>query len=267
MVAPPNAGSILAMKDLVTGKTLGPLQPFYPPALLATQGSAWQLFPRARHSRLHRADPVGEALDPLDPALWERHGWGLADPAAAELLAWLMPEEPDPEARRARALAHQGRLMRRAKRFHRALDRDWRPRKPDHLEMFLVVGGGFATPSDAVVDPATGAFALAGRAEGDGVVLRESVLLDERQGSADPGGLRTPLRFDTTLFLPDEHVELTGNPVFGDNLLFWLLEEPREGRALAEPRTAGALTGRIAAAGERPARPRETPGPGAGPPR
>lgn len=55
------------------------------------------------------------------------------------------------------------------------------------------------------------------------------------------GDLVSPLRPDTTLFLPDEHVALTRNPVFGDNLLFWLLEEPRDPAVLATPDGAGAL--------------------------
>ncbi len=239
IVATPNAGSILAMDNLVNGKTLGPLQPFYPAALLATHVSPWQLFPRARHRRLLEAG-TGRALDPLDPALWERHRWGLLDPAAEGLRATLMPEVA-PSARLDRARAHQARLLARAARFQAAMDR-WAP-KPEALEMFLVVGGGFATPASAEVDPATGALALAGREEGDGVVLRASVLLDERQGREGGAALETPLRFDTTLFLPDEHVELTKNPVFGDNLLFWLLEQPRDAGRLAEPRRAGLAAG------------------------
>lgn len=233
IVATPNAGSILAMDNVVNGKSLGPLQPFYPPALLATHASVWQLMPRTRHGRV-RERASGAVLDLFDPGLWERNGWGVHDPEAEPMLSWLMPEEPDPELRRARAAAHQARLIRRAEHFHRAMDR-WAP-KPRSLEMYLVVGGGFATPATGEVDPATGAFEITEREEGDGVVLRSSVLLDERQGQEGLGGLKTPLRFDTTLFLPDEHVALTKNPVFGDNLLFWLLEQPRDSAQLAEPR-------------------------------
>ncbi len=238
IVAAPNAGSILAVDNLVNGKSLGPLQPFYPATLLATHASPWQLFPRARHNRLHLGGPGGPALDPLDPALWQRHGWGLLDPEGAELLEWLMPDVADPAERRSRAARHQARLMERARRFQAAMDR-WAPTPPG-FEMFLVVGGGFATPAAAAVDPGTGEFRITDREEGDGVVLRASVLLDERQGTETSAGLITPLRFDQTLFLPDEHVELTKNPVFGDNLLFWLLEQPRPSEDLAEP-SAGVL--------------------------
>ncbi|MEO0621002.1 MAG: hypothetical protein AAFU49_06445 [Pseudomonadota bacterium] len=232
IVAAPNAGSIIAMDNLVNGKSLGPLQPFYPAPLLATHASVWQLFPRARHGRLRAID--GAVLDPLDADLWQRYNWGLLAPEADPLLSWLMPDVSNAFERRQRAGAHQARLLRRAEQFHRAIDR-WAP-KPEGLEMFQVVGGGFSTPANGEVDPVTGTFTLTDREEGDGVVLRASVLLDERQGTESTSGLVTPLRFDTTLFLPDEHVELTKNPVFGDNLLFWLLEQPRGAAALAEPR-------------------------------
>jgi len=229
-VAPPNAGSILALDNIVNGKSLGPLQPFYPPALQATYPSSYQLLPRARHNRLlHRGAPAG---DLFDVRLWLRHGWGLADPAEAEVLAALMPEETDPARRRARAVGYLERLLARARTFHAMMDR-WAP-PPAHLEMFLVVGGGFETPATAEIGE-NGRVEITGVEEGDGVVLRASVLLDERMDGNFTTGLRTPLRFKTTLFLPDEHVELTKNPVFGDNLLFWLLEAPRSDLPLAKP--------------------------------
>ncbi|MEL6478527.1 MAG: hypothetical protein AAFR17_14455 [Pseudomonadota bacterium] len=235
IVATPNAGSILAMDNLVNGKELGPFQPVYEAALLATHASTWQLMPRARHNRVRYADPAApDPVDPYDPTLWERYRWGLASEAAEPLLSWLLPGVEDAAERRDRALTHQRRMLARAERFHLAMDR-WAP-KPDDLEMFLVVGGGFETAAEAQVDRDTGSFGLSSVEEGDGVVLRASVLLDERQGGDYVSGLQTPLRFDTTLFLPDEHVELTKNPVFGDNLLFWLLEQPRDKGDLARTR-------------------------------
>jgi len=255
-VAPPNAGSILAMENLVLGEQFGPLQPVYPPALLATHPAAWQLLPRARHNRLHVEGDPSRVLDPLDPAVWERFGWGLLDRSeeGARIRALLLPDLPDDAARLVRARAHQARLINRARRFQRAMDR-WSP-PPAHLETFLVVGGGFRTPAAAEVDPATGALSITQQEEGDGVVLRASALLDERQGRDMRGGLVSPLKFDTTLFLPDEHVGLTRNPVFGDNLLFWLLERPRDPEMLAPPEEA-------AIAATAPAPRRALPAPGA----
>lgn len=232
MVATPNAGSILAMDNLVNGKDLGPFQPFFEAPLLGSHASTWQLMPRARHKRLKDV-ATGDLVDPYDWKVWEKHGWGMAAPSVEPLLSWLLPDIADPAARKARALTHQRRMLERAERFHEAMDRWGTP--PDRLETFLVVGGGFRTPANAVLDQSTGSFTIIDEEEGDGVVLRASVLLDERQGGTYRAGLQSPLRFGTTLFLPDEHIELTRNPVFGDNLLFWLLEQPRDSEDLERP--------------------------------
>ena len=231
LVAPPNAGSVIALDNLINDKELGPLQPVYPGALLSTHPAAYQLMPRARHNRV-LID--GEPVDNLfDVSLWERMGWGLAKPGIEDQLALLIPDEAEPERRRARALAYKARLLSRAETFHRMMDR-WAP-PPSHLDIFVVIGGGFETPAIAEVDGGTGEFKITTNEEGDGVVLRASALLDERMDGDNSSGYRSPLRFKTTLFLPDEHVELTQNRVFADNLLFWLLDAPRSTGELARP--------------------------------
>jgi hypothetical protein len=59
-------------------------------------------------------------------------------------------------------------------------------------------------------------------------VLRDSVLLDFRQGQEPrQPGVRSPLGFSRALFVPGEHLALTRDPTFRNNVLFWLLEEPR----------------------------------------
>ena len=74
----------------------------------------------------------------------------------------------------------------------------------------------------------SGALSVTLRGPGDGTVLRTSALLDERAGGAYRPGLDSPLVFRQVLFLPDSHLGLTRSDVFRDNVLFWLLEEPRQ---------------------------------------
>ncbi|MEM7188812.1 MAG: hypothetical protein AAF439_04300 [Pseudomonadota bacterium] len=229
-VAPPNAGSISAMTYLVNGRSLGPFQPHFPATLLATHPSIYQLMPRSRHNRLFQAGAPVEDL--YDIKLWRENGWGLTGPEADTHLALLLPEVDSPTERRKIALKHKARLLERAEQFHTMMDR-WAP-PPADLDLFLVVGGGFETPATANILPDR-TIEIADVEEGDGVVLRSSALLDERLDGDFSNGLRSPLRFKTTLFLPDEHIELTKNPVFGDNLLFWLLEAPRPAEELARP--------------------------------
>ena len=65
-VAPPNAGSIIAMDNLINGKELGPLQPVYSAAMLGTHPAAYQLTPRSRH-RGHRSSRARPRRYPSRP--------------------------------------------------------------------------------------------------------------------------------------------------------------------------------------------------------
>ncbi len=231
-IAPPNTGSVLSFENLVNGKSFGPLQPFYEPALLGTQISVYQLFPRTRHKRVTIAGEEGH-VDIFDVEEWDKNNWGLLNPDQDKVLQTLMPEEPTPEARRARAKNHLKKVLARADQFQRAIDRP--VTLPEGLNAYLVVGGGYETPAAGEFVPESGRLEVSRLEEGDGVVLRASSLLDERQDGNYTLGLRTPLTFKSVLLLPEEHVDITKSPVFGDNLLFWLLEGQRRATELARP--------------------------------
>ena len=225
LIAPPNAGSPEALIELVSGWELGPLLPFYPPALMGTFPSTYQLLPRPRHSHvLWDGDPDRPVADLYSPELWERMGWGLASPGAKPLLRDLLPDLPDPE-RRALALALQRRVLARSEAFAAALDRP--ARTPEGLDIFLVAGDARSTPRTVAVDSRDGSVRVIKTGPGDGLVLRSSALLDERVGREWAPRLVTPLDLAAVLFLPEDHLGLTRSPVFRDNLLFWLLEAPR----------------------------------------
>ncbi len=238
-IAPPNTGSVLAFENLVNGKTLGPFQPTYAPAILGTHVSTYQLFPRDRHKRVRIAGS-DEPVDVFDLANWERYGWGMLNPGQDALLQILMPEEPTAEGRHERARRHLAKILKRAEQFQRAIDRP--VTIPEDLDLYLVVGGGFETPAEVEYDPETGRVEITKLEEGDGVVLRASSLLDERQDGNYTLSLRSPLSYRSVLLLPEEHVDITKSPVFGDNLLFWLLEAQRSGDQLVRP-------GRLSVAG------------------
>ncbi len=222
LIAPPFSGSILALENLVNGRSFGLFQDEYPSALTGTFPATYELLPRVRHDRIRGAD--GKPLLGLfDVQTWVENRWGLADPDQDDVLATLMPDVADKAERRRRALAHLAAMLARAEQFQRAIDQPNAP--PPGLDLFLVVGGGILTPAEGSIDPKTRKLRIDTREEGDGVVLRASALADERQGATHYSlGLDSPHGYRSVLFLPDEHVELTRSPVFGDNLLFWLLE-------------------------------------------
>lgn len=244
LVAPPNLGSVSAFETLVNGRDFGLFQPRFSAALVGTFPSLYQLLPRDRHRPVRLGAPDGPAVGSLyDADMWEENGWGLMDPAQDGVLGVLMPESPDAAERRRRSRAYLTRVLGRAAQFHRAMDIRATPTGTD---LFLVVGTGVDTPAAAVIDPKSRRVSQVAVAEGDGVVLRASALSDERQGGHVPADDRSPIQYRTVLLLPGEHVSLTHNPVFADNLLYWLLDAPRAraGASAAEPAATTASVGR-----------------------
>lgn len=225
-VGTPNAGSLDSLSQLVEGKRIGPLLPYYPSSLLATFPSVYQLLPRSRHRPAYWDGDMNRPVeDLLDPELWERMGWGLLATSQKPMLEVLMPAEVDADAREQVARLFQRRVLRRAQSFQAALDRP--ADTPPGLDIFLVAGDAEGTVAKVAVASDTGALSLLETAPGDGVVLRSSVLLDERMGQEWHPYVDTPLDPAGTLLLPATHLGLTNNPVFRDNVLYWLLEDPR----------------------------------------
>ncbi|MFT5042978.1 MAG: pimeloyl-ACP methyl ester carboxylesterase, partial [Hyphomicrobiaceae bacterium] len=226
LVGTPNAGSLDSLFQLVEGKRICPLLPYYPSSLLATFPSVYQLLPRSRHhAALWDGDPDQPIDDLLNPALWERMGWGLLAEDQAPMLEVLMPDVADAATRRRVAESFQTQALERARAFQAALDRP--ATTPHGLELFLVAGDSEGTVASVAVARDSGALTLLDTGPGDGVVLRSSVLLDERAGDPWQAYVQTPLDYAGTLLLPATHLGLTNNPVFRDNVLYWLLEDPR----------------------------------------
>jgi pimeloyl-ACP methyl ester carboxylesterase len=223
MVGTPNAGSLAALRDLVEGTQLAFFLPRYPPAVLGTMPSIYQLLPRARHRAL--IDASGHDVDLFDAANWERFGWGLAAPAADPVLEQLLPDEPSAPARRAVALDHLRKALARAQRFHAALDAPARP--PPGTTLHLFAGDAVATPAVMQVGK-DGALQVIERRPGDATVLRSSAVMDERVGSdAWALGVETPLAWSDVTFIFADHLGLTRDSTFSDNVLWRLLEAPR----------------------------------------
>lgn len=224
LVAPPNAGSMQAFIELLHGSKIGPFLPKYPAALLGTMPAIYELLPRPRHGvyRDRNGRPIEDALS---PEVWARHEWGLADPDQDRVLKKLLPEQETREARLAIALDHQAKCLRGAEQLFRALDRP--AQTPSGTELILVAGDSIDTPSVVEVDPKSGRVRVSEELQGDGTVLRTSALMDERVGKDWSPRLKSPVDWERVLFFFDDHLGLTMNPGFMDNLLYLLLEEPR----------------------------------------
>lgn len=222
-IGTPNGGSLDALRVLVDGRDFGqPIVPRYSPAILGTFASVYQLLPRAQSRPVVQGDA---ALDLHDPLVWRRMGWGLAGTGLEADLRTLMPDMPGDAERRRLALTLQARLLRRARAFAAAMDQPAPP--PPGTELMLVAGDSMPTAQRYTAGP-DGRLALLSAGPGDGVVLRDSVLLDQRQGQHPrPPQVMSPMGFRRALFLPREHLEITRDATFRNNILFWLLEEQR----------------------------------------
>ena len=106
-----------------------------------------------------------------------------------------------------------------------ALDEPLAP--PPGSRLKLIAGDAKPTASIVAVDRATGGIHVHEHAPGDGTVTRASALLDERVGGTWTPRLQTPVAWDGVYFLFTDHLGLTKDPGFVDNVLYILLEEPR----------------------------------------
>jgi len=225
LIGTPNAGSVQAVNELVNGSDIGPLIAPYPPVVLGTMPSVYQLMPRGRHGAVVAGPEKTRIEDLCDVAVWERFGWGLASTHDDAELAALLPEVSDAAARQRIARDHLRKCLARAKAFHAALDVPAAP--PPGLKMYLFAGDAVDTVAVGQVDPASGKFTIVERRPGDGTVLRSSALMDERVGREWSPTLVSPIQWAGVNFLFANHLELTKSPAFSDNVLYLLLEQPR----------------------------------------
>lgn len=227
LIGPPNAGSVEALIYLIQGRKFGPTLPHYSALILGTMPSLYQLLPRPRHGAVvWLRDDARQPVDIRDPAVWEKLGWGLAGNRQETVLAALLPQVASATERHAIARAHLRKCLRRAQQFARALDVPATP--PRHISLHLIAGDALATPAVLGVDPENGRIEVVQKAPGDGTVLRSSALMDERLGSDWAPRLISPIAWRQVFFLFTEHLDMTRDPAFTDNILYLLLEDPRQ---------------------------------------
>ena len=223
IIGTPNAGSMDSLEDLIHGASIDSLFPSYPAAVLSTMPAMYELLPRGRHHPLLRED--GQPVKDLyDPELWKSQQWGLADPKQDPILKFLLPDIESAKQRREIALDHQAKALRRARQFTSAMDVPAKP--PTSLKLLLVAGDSEETKKTAQITP-EGGVKIVGNGPGDGTVLRSSALMDERMADNLQSRLISPIHWSQVHFIFSDHLGLTKDPAFTDNVLYFLLESPR----------------------------------------
>ncbi len=225
LVGTPGAGSIQAFEELITGKKYpGPI-PDYPAAALGSFPSIYQLMPRERHGAWKWTDAEIPVRGIYDVETWERYRWGLLNPDQGEVLEALLPGIASRSQRQAIARDHLAKCLAQAEAFHTALDAPADP--PEGTRIYLLAGDAAATPSVARLDRESGALVeIEDNAAGDGTVLRSSALVDERLNPSNESvRLDSPVHWHAVTFLFTDHLGMTKDPAFTDNVLFILLEK------------------------------------------
>lgn len=229
MVGTPNAGALESFEQLIDGFNVGgPLIPKYGAHILGTFPSIYELLPRPRHKRIIWEGDNKTPIDNLyDPQLWESYEWGLAaqDKATQKFLETRLPHIKSAEERHQVAKNLQRDLLENSAAFHRALDYPATP--PEGFDLILVAGDAIKTPSEITINRETGDVDISDYGPGDKTVLRASALFDERVGAEWQPNLQSPIAWDNILFLSSNHRNITQDPAFTDNVLYWLLEDPR----------------------------------------
>ncbi|MEM7204874.1 MAG: hypothetical protein AAF628_31755 [Planctomycetota bacterium] len=229
LVGTPSLGALDALERLLDGYSLAFFLPKYSAALLGTMPSIYQLLPRNANRVVHNEAGRPIDLDLFDVDVWERNEWGLLAPESQEPVEWLLPEEPDAAVRHRRARDYVADNLTRAKAFHAALDQE--PTTPCPAELRLFAADSIETPTFAIAKPKKdGRLALRFHGKGTGsfgdqTVPRYSAIGDRHFGHPSTPWLDSPIPWDSVTFLPDDHVGLTKNPLFTNNLLFYLLRQ------------------------------------------
>ncbi|MFD2158526.1 lipase family alpha/beta hydrolase [Rubritalea tangerina] len=231
MVGTPNSGSVLAFEDLAKGKKFAPgwaqklgvvSIPNYSTGVLGTYPSLYELMPRTRH-RAYVDDQTDDIVNVYDVGNWERYGWGLMQAKESSQLDAILSKVSDRVERREIARDHLRKCLKNAEQFQRSLDKKVVP--PVEVKLRLVAGDAVATKERVQIQLDSGVFEATKYGPGDGIVLRSSALGDERVGKGYAPKVQSSMVLDDVLFLFRDHLTMTQDPIFSDNVLYRLLEE------------------------------------------
>ncbi|MDD5699359.1 MAG: hypothetical protein PHH77_12160 [Victivallaceae bacterium] len=229
IVGTPNAGYLDTCLELTQGLKLDRRLPLYPPGLVGTFPSYYEMMPVAgMHAVVAGGNPETPEVDMYDPKVWIANQWGLADPKQDNVLKALLPDAGSAAERRKIALDHLRKCLLQAKRFTRAMSIAANP--PEDVMLILFVGDAVKTSRCATVDPATRELKVIKYDVGDGKVLASSARFDERVGRPWTPYLISPIKWQAVFNVQGAHMGIMDNYAFIDNLSYYLLafSSPKE---------------------------------------
>lgn len=223
IIATPNAGYPDTFLELVEGLRLTAAAPVYPKAVIGTFTSYYEMLPDPENRCIVYAGS-GDPVDYLNPELWLRYKWGLADPAEDEWLKVLLPGVATKEERYRVALDHLKKNLAKARQFKAAMRVP--ATRPKGVSAYLFVGDSHLTNSELEVNPETGRVTVAKRSAGDGKIPAMSVRLDSRSAENWLPYPVSPVDWTAVYHFPGGHMGIMNSAVFKSNLSYILLSSP-----------------------------------------
>ncbi len=225
MLGTPNAGYLDTCTELVNGFQMVPGTVTYPPAVIGTFPSYYQMLPLPEtRSLLWRDDPDGEPIDVYDPDVWLRLKWGLADPEQDKVLKFLLPNLKTSAERQKTAEEHLVKCLTRAKQFSEIMKKDDNP--SEGIAKFIFLGDAVPTRRTALVDRKTGKIEVTEFEPGDGKVTTSSAVFDRRAGGKWKPFMDSPINWHSIYHLRAAHMGITAGVSFFDSISHCLLAIP-----------------------------------------
>ena len=229
IVGTPNAGYLDAFTELVEGMLFAPGAPKIQPAALGTFPSLYEMMPLPSLGMVVHAEDGNAKVNLYDPELWVKMKWGLTDPKQDKVLAAILPDVKSPAKRRAIAIDHLKKCLKRANQFTEAMRVDQAPPQGTTLHLFL--GESILTHAVASLDERTGKLKELKQSPGDGKVTANSALFNERSMNDPRPFMKSPIHWSSVTFLFAAHMGITNDPVFVSNMLYTLLlDDPESSR-------------------------------------
>ena len=223
IIGTPNAGYSDTLLELKNGLRLISGSPAYPPALLGTFLSYYEMLP-APENGMVREKGSGKIIDLFDINTWIKYKWGLADPDQDSTLSRLLPDIKTKEERRKIALDHLQKALTKAKLFRAAVSYPSN-RSPENVSLWLIAGSSVETNSVLEVDE-RGKITVAERAAGDGKITFASCCQDQRANGTWFPYMVSPIKWSAIYPVPGGHMGIM-NSIFFDSILRHILLDIR----------------------------------------
>ena len=232
IVGTPNAGYLDTCIEMTQGLQLDPSLPVYPPGLVGTFQSYYQMMPVSGMRAVILDHKKGKPeVDMFDPKVWIARGWGLADPKQDKVLMALLPKVASAQKRREIALDHLRKCLISAKKFTKAMSIHSKP--PEDIMLILFAGDAVKTSRTATIDAKSNKLKVIRWSPGDGKVLSSSARFDERAGRKWTPYPISPIKWQIVVNVQGAHMGIMDNYSFIDNLSFYLLSFPSPKRHIA----------------------------------